>query len=78
VERNGKRNKVQEAFVAEGAMQCGYCVPGMVLRTMNLLEATPKPTKAQILAALDGSLCRCCGYQNILAAVERAAGGSRA
>lgn len=78
VEQNGKLHRVQEAFIAEGAMQCGYCVPGLILRTMNLLETTPKPTRAQTIAALDGSLCRCGGYQNILAAVKRAAGGSRA
>lgn len=66
-------NKVQQAFLDEGAMQCGYCIPGMVLRTVALLEATPKPTDAQIVDALDGSLCRCCNYPRMLAAVRKAA-----
>ena len=64
---------MQQAFIDEGAMQCGYCVPGMVLRTVALLEAHPKPTEAQVIQALDGSLCRCCGYPRILAAVQKAA-----
>ncbi len=64
---------VQQAFIDEGAMQCGYCTAGMVLRTAALLEQHPKPTDAEILEALDGSLCRCCGYPRILAAVHRAA-----
>jgi aerobic-type carbon monoxide dehydrogenase small subunit (CoxS/CutS family) len=68
----GQLNRVQQAFVDEGAMQCGYCTPGMVLRTAALLDQFPKPTEAQILAALDGSLCRCCGYPRILAAVRKA------
>jgi aerobic-type carbon monoxide dehydrogenase small subunit (CoxS/CutS family) len=66
-------HQVQEAFLAEDAMQCGYCVPGMILRTVALLEAHPRPSDAQVLDALDGSLCRCCGYPRILAAVRRAA-----
>lgn len=69
----GKLHRVQQAFIDEGAMQCGYCVPGMVLRTVALLEAHPKPTEAQVIQALDGSLCRCCGYPRILAAVQKAA-----
>jgi aerobic-type carbon monoxide dehydrogenase small subunit (CoxS/CutS family) len=68
---------VQQAFLEEGAMQCGYCTPGMVLRTAALLEKQPKPTEAQVREALDGSLCRCCGYSSILAAVQRAAGVAR-
>ncbi|HBY61712.1 MAG TPA: ferredoxin [Solibacterales bacterium] len=72
----GRLHPVQQAFVDEGALQCGYCTPGMVLRTAALLEANPKPTQAQIAAALDGSLCRCCGYPRIVAAVRAAAQGS--
>jgi aerobic-type carbon monoxide dehydrogenase small subunit (CoxS/CutS family) len=68
---------VQQAFLEEGAMQCGYCIPGMVLRTAALLEKQPKPTEAQVREALDGSLCRCCGYSSILAAVQRAGGVAR-
>jgi aerobic-type carbon monoxide dehydrogenase small subunit (CoxS/CutS family) len=66
-------NRVQQAFLDEGAMQCGYCVPGMILRTVALLETNSKPSEAQIVAALDGNLCRCCGYPRILAAVKKAA-----
>ena len=66
-------HRVQQAFLDEGAMQCGYCIPGIVLRTVALLEAQPKPTDAQLIDALDGNLCRCCGYSAILAAVRRAA-----
>jgi carbon-monoxide dehydrogenase small subunit len=69
----GKLHRVQQAFLDEGAMQCGYCVPGLVLRTVALLDANPKPTEAQVVQALDGSLCRCCGYARILAAVQKAA-----
>lgn len=64
---------VQQAFLDEGAMQCGYCVPGMILRSAALLEKTPRPTEARIIEALNGNLCRCCGYEAILKAVHRAA-----
>lgn len=73
----GRLHRVQQAFLDEGAMQCGYCVPGMVLRTVALLEKHPKPSDAEVIEALDGSLCRCCGYPRVLAAVRRAAGGAR-
>jgi aerobic-type carbon monoxide dehydrogenase small subunit (CoxS/CutS family) len=66
-------HRVQQAFLDAEAMQCGYCVPGMILRTVALLEATPQPTEAQIVEALNGNLCRCCGYVRILDAVRRAA-----
>ncbi|MGQ9916778.1 MAG: (2Fe-2S)-binding protein [Bryobacteraceae bacterium] len=69
----GGLHPVQQAFVREGAMQCGYCTPGMILRTVALRERAPSPTRAQILEALDGSLCRCNGYPRIVAAVEPAA-----
>ena len=72
VAANGKLHPAQEAFVAEGAMQCGYCVPGMVLTTIALLERNARPNRDQIVEALNGNVCRCCGYVNILQAVERA------
>ena len=72
--RGTRLHRVQEAFLEEGALQCGYCTSGMVLRTVALLEAHPKPTQAQVMEALDGSLCRCCGYPRIVAAVRKAAG----
>lgn len=64
---------VQRAFVEAGAMQCGYCTPGMILRTIALLQAIPKPTEAQIVEGLNGNLCRCGGYVQILEAVRIAA-----
>jgi aerobic-type carbon monoxide dehydrogenase small subunit (CoxS/CutS family) len=70
---NGKLHPVQEAFVKEGAMQCGYCVPGMVLTIVALLKRNASPSREQIVEALNGNLCRCCGYVNILKAVEQAA-----
>lgn len=68
-----KLHPVQQAFVAEGAMQCGYCVPGMIMATVGLLRRNPAPTKAEIISGLNGNLCRCCGYVNVVKAVERAA-----
>ena len=68
---------VQQAFIDEGAMQCGYCVPGMVLRAVSLLESNPRPSDAQIIEWMDGSLCRCSGYPRVLAAVHRAAGNAK-
>jgi aerobic-type carbon monoxide dehydrogenase small subunit (CoxS/CutS family) len=71
-----KLHAVQQAFLAEGAMQCGYCIPGMILRTVALLEVNSKPTETQIIEALNGNLCRCTGYHRILAAVRDAAGSA--
>ena len=65
---------VQEAFIAERAMQCGYCVPGMILTTVALLKRYPKPTQEQVVTFMGGNLCRCNNYVNILRAVHRAAG----
>ena len=64
---------VQEAFLQEGAMQCGYCVPGMILTATSLLEKHPNPTEDQITEWMNGNLCRCCGYPKITAAIRRAA-----
>ena len=71
--QNGNLHPVQEAFIEEGAMQCGYCVPGMILATVALIERNSSPNRTQIVEALNGNLCRCCGYVNVLKAVERAA-----
>jgi aerobic-type carbon monoxide dehydrogenase small subunit (CoxS/CutS family) len=64
---------VQQAFLDKQAMQCGYCVPGQILTAAALLDATPHPSREQIIAAMTGNICRCCNYPNILAAVEHAA-----
>jgi len=63
---------VQEAFLEKGAVQCGFCIPGMVLATTSLLNRDPNPTETQIKKALEGHLCRCTGYNKILEAVELA------
>jgi aerobic-type carbon monoxide dehydrogenase small subunit (CoxS/CutS family) len=72
--KGGELHPVQEAFLAEGAYQCGYCIPGMIMGTVALLERTPGPSDAEITEWLNGHLCRCCGYPKIVAAVRRAAG----
>ena len=64
---------VQEAFLAESAMQCGYCTPGMIMAVVGLLNERPNPTDAEILSRMEGHICRCCGYPRILKAVKRAA-----
>lgn len=69
----GELRPLQQAFIDEGAMQCGYCVPGMILTASVLLERNPAPTRDDIVEWMDGNLCRCCNYANIIRAVERAA-----
>ena len=69
---------VQAAFVAQGAIQCGYCTPGMVVATLALLQENPDPTRAEIREGLSGNLCRCTGYSSIVTAVEEAARHLRA
>ena len=69
-----KPHPVQAAFIAEQAAQCGYCTTGMVMSTVALLRATPRPTPEQVKAALDGNLCRCDSHDRVLRAVQRAAG----
>jgi aerobic-type carbon monoxide dehydrogenase small subunit (CoxS/CutS family) len=68
---------VQDAFVAENAMQCGYCTSGMVIAATALLASDPAPTDAAIVDALDGHLCRCGVYGRVVCAVRRAAAGGR-
>jgi carbon-monoxide dehydrogenase small subunit len=70
---NGQLAPIQEAFWAKHGLQCGFCTPGMVLATRALLDATPDPTPEQIRHALEGNLCRCTGYQNIVRSVQQAA-----
>jgi carbon-monoxide dehydrogenase small subunit len=66
-------HQVQQAFVDAGAVQCGFCTPGLVMATANLLTEIPHPTEDQVREALSGNLCRCTGYQKILDAVKLAA-----
>ena len=69
----GELNKVQEAFLAAGAVQCGFCTPGLIVATDDLLKRNPDPDDAEIREALAGNLCRCTGYEKILDAVRAAA-----
>lgn len=64
---------IQQAFVEEGAIQCGFCTPGMIMSTKALLDSNPNPSEEDIRQALQGNLCRCTGYIQILEAVKRAA-----
>jgi aerobic-type carbon monoxide dehydrogenase small subunit (CoxS/CutS family) len=71
--RGGSLHPVQEAFLEEGAMQCGYCTPGMILSAVALLQDKPNPTEEEIVAGMNGNICRCNGYGKIKNAVRRAA-----
>ena len=71
--QNGTLHPLQQAFHEQHGLQCGYCTPGMVLATASLLADNPEPTEAEIRHALEGNLCRCTGYQNIVEAVQSAA-----
>ncbi|RDI73245.1 Aerobic-type carbon monoxide dehydrogenase small subunit CoxS/CutS-like protein [Gaiella occulta] len=66
-------HRVQEAYVQAGAVQCGFCTPGLVVATVDLLESNPSPSDDEIREALSGNLCRCTGYAKIFDAVHRAA-----
>jgi carbon-monoxide dehydrogenase small subunit len=69
----GELSPIQEAFLAAGAVQCGFCTPGLIVATDDLLTRNPEPTDAEIREALAGNLCRCTGYEKILDAVRAAA-----
>jgi aerobic-type carbon monoxide dehydrogenase small subunit (CoxS/CutS family) len=73
----GKLHPVQQAFLDEGAMQCGYCTPGMILSAVALLREKPNPTDEEIIAGMNGNVCRCNGYVKITNAVRRAAKAGR-
>ena len=81
VAANGEFHVVQQAFVEHGAVQCGFCTPGMILATLDLLRRIPDPTREDVRRELSGNLCRCTGYQKIVDAVMVAArivnGGTR-
>lgn len=70
--RNGKLHPIQEAFIEAGAVQCGFCTPGMILKAKALLDTNTKPTRQEIRKAFVGNMCRCTGYFKIINAVEKA------
>jgi aerobic carbon-monoxide dehydrogenase small subunit len=74
---NGEWHPLQTAFHEEHALQCGYCTPGMIMAAADLLRDNPNPTEQEVREGLEGNLCRCTGYQNIVRAVMRAAGASQ-
>ncbi|HEV2371063.1 MAG TPA: (2Fe-2S)-binding protein [Streptosporangiaceae bacterium] len=75
---DGEMHPVQRAFHAEHGLQCGFCTPGMVMAAVSLLAENPRPTEEQVRLALEGNLCRCTGYHNIVRAVLAAANGAGA
>lgn len=75
LEQNGRLHALQEAFIGAGAMQCGYCIPGMIMSGAGLLKKNPRPSEVEIKNALEGNLCRCGAYQRIVEAVRHAANG---
>ena len=74
---DGELHPVQEAFHTEHGLQCGYCTPGMIMASVALLKENPNPSREEIRHGLEGNLCRCTGYQNIVTAVETAAANMR-
>ncbi len=74
---NGEWHPIQKAFHEEHGLQCGYCTPGMMLAAVDLLRDNPDPTDAEVRAGLEGNLCRCTGYVNIVRAVQAAAAEMR-
>ena len=74
ISENGELHPMQRAFHENHGLQCGYCTPGMVMTAIKLLEANPAPTDEEIRHGLEGNLCRCTGYENIVAAVRAASG----
>lgn len=72
LEKDATMQAIQNAFVSEGAVQCGFCIPGMTMTSYKLLQSNPNPDEHQIKQALSGNICRCTGYRKIEAAVKKA------
>ncbi|MEP6631732.1 MAG: (2Fe-2S)-binding protein, partial [Lapillicoccus sp.] len=77
LEKNGELHPMQKAFHECHALQCGYCTPGMIMQSIDLLNDNPNPSEEEIRTGLEGNLCRCTGYHNIVKAVQQAAGGAK-
>ncbi|WP_338550939.1 (2Fe-2S)-binding protein [Roseovarius phycicola] len=75
---DGKMHPMQEAFRDQHGLQCGFCTPGMVMSTIDLLRVNPNPSEAEIREWLEGNICRCTGYHNIVNAVQQVASGDAA
>jgi carbon-monoxide dehydrogenase small subunit len=73
ISQNGDWHPMQTAFHEQHGLQCGYCTPGMIMASISLLEENPNPTEEEIRENLEGNLCRCTGYENIVKAVQQAA-----
>ncbi len=71
--KNGQLHPIQQAFWEKHGLQCGYCTPGMIMTAYHFLQMNPNPTEAQIRHALEGNICRCTGYHNIVKAIQYAA-----
>jgi carbon-monoxide dehydrogenase small subunit len=76
--KNGRLHPLQQAFLNAGAVQCGFCTPGLIVAANALLQSNPEPSDAEIREALSGNICRCTGYGKILEAVHAVAKGARA
>ena len=74
---NGDLHPMQRAFHENHALQCGYCTPGMIMQSIDLLNDNPNPSEQEIREGLEGNLCRCTGYHNIVKAVQAVAGGAQ-
>jgi len=72
LEKDGKLHPVQRAYIEAGAVQCGFCIPGMVLSTKALLDENPNPTEEEIREGISGNLCRCTGYNKMIIATKKA------
>ena len=73
LEQGGKLHPLQQAFLDMDAMQCGYCTPGMIMSACGLLAAVPRPTETEIVAAMQGNICRCGTYSRVVRAIQQAA-----
>jgi len=73
LQKDGQMHPIQEGFWEEHGLQCGYCTPGMIMSSLQLLERNPNPSEAEIREGLQGNLCRCTGYHNIVKSVQHAA-----